>query len=54
MIAINKDGGESLPTYTVKVVTHMDGKTVDPAPVESPGLPDIRSCCVSNNVSHAQ
>ena len=54
MIALNKKGGESLPTYSVKVVTHMDGETLDPKAEESPGLPDIRSCCLSNNVSHAQ
>ena len=53
MIAINKNGGESLPTYTVKVVTHMEGEALDPTAVETPNLPDIRSCCISNNVSHA-
>ena len=54
MWAENKKGGKSLPTYSVKVVTHMEGDSKDPEALESPTLPDIRSCCVSKNVSHAQ
>eukprot|EP00090_Calanus_glacialis_P031499 TRINITY_DN5209_c0_g1_i1.p1 TRINITY_DN5209_c0_g1~~TRINITY_DN5209_c0_g1_i1.p1 ORF type:complete len:1460 (-),score=250.05 TRINITY_DN5209_c0_g1_i1:454-4833(-) len=53
MLALNKNGGASLPTYGVKVVTHMEGRKKDPKAEESPSLPDIRSCCISNNVSHA-
>ena len=53
MLALNKNGGASLSTYGVKVVTHMDGRKKDPKAEESPSLPDIRSCCISNNVSHA-
>lgn len=54
MKAVNKDGGESLPTYAIKVVTHMEGESKDPEAKGSPDLPDIRSCCIANNVSHAQ
>jgi len=53
MWAENKNEGKSLPTYDVKVVTHMEGDSKDPKAIETPSLPDIRSCCISKNVSHA-
>eukprot|EP00092_Neocalanus_flemingeri_P093803 GFUD01119242.1.p1 GENE.GFUD01119242.1~~GFUD01119242.1.p1 ORF type:complete len:1460 (+),score=180.34 GFUD01119242.1:219-4598(+) len=54
MWAENKDGGKSLSTYDIKIVTHMEGDSGDPEPLESPTLPNIRSCCISNNVTHAK
>jgi len=56
MWAENRMGGRSLPTYAVKVITHMQGQSR-----ESSGsllassdlqLPDVRSCCIQNNVSN--
>ena len=49
--------GKSLSTYSIKVVTHLKGESADPQPSEDdedqPQIPDIKSCCVANNVSHA-
>ena len=47
--------GKSLPTYDVKVVTHLKGESSVPSPGEAdrPNLPDIRSCCIGKNVTHA-
>ena len=48
--------GKSLPSYTVKVVTHLQGEEAAPAPGQqqdtTQAIPDVRSCCVANNVSH--
>lgn len=55
MWAANSNGGVSLPTYAVKVVTHLEGEE-NPSVWEMqrvPNLPDVRSCCIANNVSHA-
>ena len=52
MWAVNS-AGRSLPTYSVRVVTHLEGEEAGPGPVETPDIPDIRQCCVNKNVSHA-
>ena len=47
--------GKSLPTYEVKVVTHLQGESspATPRKEDRPTLPDIRACCVGKNVSHS-
>ena len=47
--------GKSLPTYEVKVVTHLQGESSPSTPSEEdqPTLPDIRACCLGKNVSHS-
>ena len=47
--------GKSLPTYEVKVVTHLQGESSagSPSHEDRPQLPDTRACCVGKNVSHA-
>ena len=46
--------GKSLKTYDVKVVTHLEGESAPGTPdvLQTPALPDIKSCCISKNVSH--
>ena len=45
--------GSSLPTYSILVATQpKDQKTVQSGQ-SAPVLPDIRSCCISSNVTHA-
>ena len=52
MFAKNKFG-KSLPTYDVKVVTHLQGEKAAPGPSDDQlDIPDIKSCCVASNVSH--
>ena len=53
MWAVNKYG-KSLNTYDVKVVTHLQGESapLSPDTKQTPALPDIKSCCISKNVSH--
>ena len=47
--------GASLPTYNVKVVTHLQGESSASSPTEEdkPKLPDVRSCCIGKNVTHS-
>ena len=47
--------GKSLPTYEVKVVTHLQGESSPSTPSEKDRatLPDIRGCCLGKNVSHS-
>ena len=52
MWAENSDGGKSLLTSGVKVVTHVDGQKGSDSFEMAPAVPDIRKCCVNNNVSH--
>ena len=57
MIARNQNG-ESLPTYSLRVMTHAlnqgSWKKQDPSggEVELPPLPDTRGCCLSKNITH--
>ena len=57
MWAENKVGGKSLPTYAVKVITHIQGESRDSSGSVSTfpdlHLPDVRSCCIQQNVSNA-
>ena len=56
MVAWNRNG-ESLPTYKLKVLTHQQGdvgwKQLTPDESALPPRPDVRSCCIARNVSHA-
>ena len=49
-----KNGGRSLPTYKEMVVTHVEGDNLEQRDGKHPDLPDIKSCCIKNNVSHAK
>jgi hypothetical protein len=49
-----RNPGRSLPTYATRVVTHVEGGRKEETSMRVPDLPDIRSCCISKNVSHAQ
>ena len=56
MIARNKNG-ESLPTYSLRVMTHALNqgawrKQDASGEVELPPLPDTRGCCLSKNITH--
>ena len=53
MWAENSAKGKSLKTYTVKVVTHIVGESSPAGPLVTPEIPDIKSCCIEKNVSHA-
>ena len=46
------NSGRSLPTYTIKVVTHIEGEQASMDAVAPPSLPDVQACCISKNVSH--
>lgn len=49
-----RNQGHSLPTYATRVVTHVEGGVAEAAPTTVPDLPDIKSCCIAKNVSHAE
>ena len=49
-----RNQGRSLPTYATRVVTHVEGAVKEEAGLVVPDLPDIKSCCIAKNVSHAQ
>ena len=57
MIARNRNG-ESLPTYSLRVMTHSlnQGAWSRQPPsgsvVEMPVLPDTRGCCLRKNITH--
>lgn len=53
MWAENNEGGRSQKTYSERVVTHLEGHSSATSLGGAPSLPDIRSCCVKNNVTHA-
>jgi len=52
MWAENKNGGKSLVTSGVKVVTHVEGESNSLSFERAPAVPDVRKCCVESNVSH--
>ena len=55
MWAENINGGKSLQTYKAKVITHIQGETSgSDLPAPDLHLPDIRSCCIQNNVSNTR
>ncbi|XP_069682867.1 Ig-like and fibronectin type-III domain-containing protein 1 isoform X2 [Periplaneta americana] len=45
--------GSSLPSYAVRTLTLTPGKMKPTAVAQAPGLPDIKSCCISKGISHA-
>jgi hypothetical protein len=49
-----RNQGHSLPTYATRVVTHVEGGVAEEGATKVPALPDIKSCCIAKNVSHAQ
>ena len=55
MWAENINGGKSLQTYRAKVITHIQGENSgSDLPAPDLHLPDLRSCCILNNVSNTR
>ena len=45
------NSGKSLPTYKVKVVTHIEGERQAESQGTPPALPNTKACCAAKNVT---